>query len=113
MTTMVISILHVFPVEVWHYVVVVMQILFSQYNDHRSKTVNSVRWCLRPLKIEVCTPCRDGTEEFLVHALYRSAIRSMVAQLVSLLGTASGGLNSFNSTITGHQQLFQGLPGSG
>lgn len=112
MTTVVISILHVFPVEVWHCVVVVIQILFSEYS-HRSKTLNSVVWCLCPELLEVCTPCRDGTEESLVHGFCRSDSRSTVAWLVSVLGAASDSFKSFTHTITGNQQLYERLPGSG
>lgn len=69
MTTMVISILHVFPVEVWHCDEVVMQILFSQYSGHTAKTLNSVVWCVCPELLEVCTTCQDDTEESLVPGL--------------------------------------------
>lgn len=113
MTTMVISILHVFPVEVWHCVAMVMQILFPQYSEYRSKTLNSVEWCLCPELLEVRTPCQGGTEESFIHGLCRSNGRSMVARLVSVLGAASGGLKPFTFTITGNQQPYERLPGSG
>lgn len=113
MSTVVISILHVFPVEVWHCVVVVIQILFSQFNGQRCKILNSVVWFLCPKLPEVCTLWQDGTEESLVHGLYRSNGRRMVVQLVSVLGTASGGLKLFTFTTSRKQQLNKRLPWSG